>query len=58
MDALVTTRNVEHHRLVDLVWFMVLNATFNHISVISRLSVLLVVETGVPGKNYRPVASH
>ena len=43
---------------VGLVWFMVLNATFNHISVISRLSVLLVVETGVPGENHRPVPSN
>ena len=39
-------------------WFMVFNATFNNISVISWLSVLLVEETGVPGENNRPVASH
>jgi len=39
-------------------WFMVLNATFNNISVISWLSVLLVEETGVPGENHQPVASH
>jgi hypothetical protein len=32
--------------------FMVLNATFNNISVI------LVEETGVPGENHRPAASH
>ena len=31
-------------------WFMVFNATFNNISIISRWSVLLVEETGVPGK--------
>jgi len=37
---------------------MVLNATFNNISVISWWSVLLVEETGVPGENNRPVASH
>ena len=30
---------------------MVLNATFNNISVISWRSVLLVEETGVPGEN-------
>jgi hypothetical protein len=41
-----------------LVWFMVLNATFNNISAISGWSVLLVEETGVPGENHRPVASH
>ena len=42
----------------DLVWFMVFNATFNNISVISWRSVLLVEETGVPGENHRPVVSH
>jgi len=36
-------------------WFMVLNATFNNISVISWLSVLLVDETK---EIHRPVASH
>jgi hypothetical protein len=37
-----------------LVWFMVFNATFNNISVISWRSVLLVEETGVPGENPAP----
>jgi hypothetical protein len=37
---------------------VVFNATFNNISVISWQSVLLVEETGLPGENYRPVASH
>ena len=37
---------------------MVLNATFNNISVISWRSVLLVEETGIPGENHRPVTSH
>ena len=37
---------------------MALNTTFNNISVILWLSVLLVEETAVPDKNYRPVASH
>ena len=46
-------------RVIDgLGWFMVFNATFNNISVISWRSVLLVDETGVPGENNRPVASH
>jgi hypothetical protein len=31
-------------------WFMVVNATFNNISVISWQSVLLMEETGVPGE--------
>ena len=37
---------------------VVLNATFNNISVISWRSVLLVEETRVSGENSRPVASH
>jgi hypothetical protein len=37
---------------------MVFNATFNNISVISWRSGLLVEETGVPGENHWPVASH
>ena len=36
---------------------VVLNATFNNISVISWLSVSLVEESGVPGKNQLPAAS-
>jgi hypothetical protein len=38
--------------------FMVFNATFNNISIISWQSVLLVEETRVPGENHRPVVSH
>jgi len=37
---------------------MMLNATFNNISVISWQSVLLVEKTEVPGENHRPAASH
>jgi hypothetical protein len=46
--------------MIRLVWFgfMVLNATFNNISVTSWRSVLLVKETGVPGENHWLVASH
>ena len=44
--------------LLVRVRFMVLNATFNNISVISWRSVLLVEETGVPGENHRPATSH
>jgi hypothetical protein len=39
-------------------FLMMFNPTFNNISVISWQSVLLVEETGVPGENHRPVASH
>jgi hypothetical protein len=44
----------------NLIWFtfVVFNATFNNISVISWRSVLLVEGTGVPGENHWPVASH
>ena len=38
--------------------FMVFNATFYNISVISWWSALLVEETRVPGENHRPDASH
>ena len=38
-----------------LVWFMVLNTTFNNISAISWRSVLLVEETG---ENHRRTLSH
>jgi hypothetical protein len=37
---------------------MVFNATFNNISVVSCWLVLMVEETGVPGENPRPAASH
>ena len=37
---------------------MVFNTTFNNISVISWLSVVLVEEAGLSGENHRPVASH
>jgi hypothetical protein len=43
---------------VYLFVLMVFNATFNNISIISWRSVLLVEETGGPGENQRPVASH
>ena len=36
---------------------MVFNATFNNISVISWLSVLLVEQTWVPRENHQPAAS-
>jgi hypothetical protein len=49
-----------HIFITQMVWFgfMVLNATFNNISVILWRSVLWVEETGGPGENHRPVASH
>jgi hypothetical protein len=38
--------------------FMVFNATFNNISVISWWSVLLMEETGIPRENHPLVASN
>jgi hypothetical protein len=49
---------VDRYSCKLIVWFMVFNATFNNISAISWRSVLLLEETGVPGENNRPVASH
>jgi len=37
---------------------MVFDATFSNILAILWRSVLLVEETGVPGENHRPLASH
>jgi hypothetical protein len=51
--------NVNMHYLFNIFmyiyseWFMVFNATFNNISVISWWSVLLVEEIGVPRENHR-----
>jgi hypothetical protein len=39
-------------------WCLTFTVTFNNISVILWRLVLLVEETGVPGENHRPVASH
>jgi hypothetical protein len=41
-----------------IVCLIVFSATFNNISVILWRTVLLVEETGGPGENHRPVASH
>jgi hypothetical protein len=51
--------NVENYSFVCLfVCFMMFNATFNNILAISWWSILLVEETGAPGENHQPVASH
>jgi hypothetical protein len=44
------------YMFVSFVWLMVFNATY--ISAISWRSALLLDETGGPGENHRPVASH
>ena len=43
---------------INRVRVIVVNATFNNISVINRGRLLLEEETGVPGENYQPAASH
>ena len=56
-----TKMNDVTHKPTNIICFvclMVFNATFNNISIISWRSVLLVEETGGPGENHRPVASH
>ena len=64
-ETYIMTHNISYpvfpppdHIRYLFVCFMVFNATFNNISVISWQSVLLVKETGGPGENHRPVASH
>ena len=55
------TYQSNYHQIVDLIFgfrFVIYNATFNSISVLSWRSVLLVEENGVPGENQWPVASH
>jgi hypothetical protein len=49
LSPLSDKRNFQN---VGLVWFMVFNATFNNIPVISWRSVLLEEETGGPRENH------
>ena len=51
-------RKLDNVFMVVVVLVLAFNATFINISVILWWSVLLVVETGVPRENLRPVASH
>jgi hypothetical protein len=41
-----------------LILFLVFNATFGNISVISWRPVLVIEEAGVPGENHQPWASN
>ena len=43
---------------IDLIWFLVLNATFSNISAISWQPVLVAEEAGVPGEDHRPWTSN
>ena len=51
-------KELQHYAIGKVGCFIVLNATFNNISVISWRSVLLVEESGVPRENHLPVASN
>jgi hypothetical protein len=57
---LVVHENIITFKMKCTVWarVMIFNAIFNNISTIWWRSVLLVEETGVPGENHRPAASH
>ena len=50
--------NWSHHILINRVSVVMINVTFNNISVISWRSVLMEEETAVPWENHRPVVSH
>jgi hypothetical protein len=50
-------RTTNINKDLNVYGFMVFNATFNNISVISCRSDLLAEETGVSGENHRPIAS-
>jgi len=43
---------------LERVRVIMLNATFNNVSVILWRSVLLVEETGIPGENHRPAVGY
>jgi hypothetical protein len=57
-DLAVLSQSVDVRKMLLVrMWLldMVFNATFNPISAISWLPILLVEETGVLGNNYRPL---
>jgi hypothetical protein len=51
-------KNVPLSFNIDLILFIVLNATFCNISAISWRSVLVVEEARIPGENHRPWSSN
>ena len=58
LDDNVTKKTGKYFIIGCGLCFMVFDTIINNMSVISWWSVLLVEETGVPGENHRPVASH
>jgi hypothetical protein len=57
-DQNLISRIFMRYGLILWFGFMVLNATFNNISVISWQLVQLAEETGITVENHRPSASH
>ena len=49
---------IECKNLIDLIWFLMFNASSSNISAISWRPVLVVEEPGVPGENHRPLSSN
>ena len=49
-EVAICSDDLSPHLGIELVWFMVFNATFSNISVISWRSVLMVEETEYPEK--------
>ena len=59
MNGLINSHRItQDFKLSEMIKVKVFNTTFNNISVTLWRSVLLVVETGVPGENHRHAASH
>ena len=52
-EVVVVAVGLKFTDLVDLIWFIVLNATFSNISAISWRPGLVVQDAGNPGENYR-----
>jgi hypothetical protein len=57
-DNICTCKILSKIQFSRLIWFMVFNATFNNISVISWRSVLLMEKTGVHEENHQHSTSH
>jgi len=58
MDTITLYTITTIHKWFGLVWFIVFNATFKNISVISWRSILLEEETGVPVASHWQTLSH
>ena len=57
MEIILNIKAADYLKMIGLVWWC-LTPLSTYISVIPWRSVLLMEETGVPGKNHQPVVSH